>query len=490
MKKRNCVYTILILFLFSAAIGCKKFVDVSPPATSITGSSVYNSNATASAVLTGIYTMMSTPNIAIAGDISSLTMYAGLSADEFAIASKLLTNLRLVAYYHNSLSAAQGYGSEYWNILYPYIFACNAAIEGLNSSVGLTPSVKQHLIGEAKFLRAYYYFYLVNLYGDLPLVLSSDYTANASMGRSPSSKVYAQIIDDLHDAGNLLSPVYVDASTINPSFDRVRPTSWAAIGMLARSYLYSGNWQGADSASSVLIGNDLFGLSALDTVFLRSSVDGVTVVNKEAIWQLQPVSSSPANTFDGLYFNMPATGPGTGANFGVYLGDSLVNSFENGDNRKTHWVGNVTISSTGTTYYYPSKYKVNSTSAGLQVTEHLMLLRLGEQYLIRAEARAQEGNLLGAQEDLNAIRTRAGLPPTNASTQTELLAAIRHERQVELFAELGHRWFDLKRTGAIDGVMQTATSAKGGTWNNLAQLYPILNSDIQLDPNLKQNPGY
>jgi len=354
--------------------------------------------------------------------------------------------------------------------------------------VGLTPSVRQQLLGEAKFMRAYFYFYLVNLYGDVPMPLASDYTLSVSLARTASAQVYSQIIRDLHDAQQLLSTTYTDGSAINPSQDRVRPTSWAATAMLARAYLYSGNWTGADSASSVLINNtNLFKLSSLDTVFLRTNLNG-NVVNREAIWQLQPVTSSPANTFDGLLFNMPPTGPSTGTNFGVYLSSGLVNSFDSGDNRKVHWVGNITV--LGTTYYYPHKYKVNSTTIGIPVTEHLMLLRLGEQFLIRAEARAEEGNLSGAQADLDTIRARAGLAPTSVSTQTNLLAAIRHERQVELFAELGHRWFDLKRTGTVNGAMLTAEPAKGGTWNTYEQLYPILIGDIQVDPNLKQNTGY
>lgn len=488
MKKINRIYYFLLLSLFLGQIGCRKFIEVSPPVTSITGASAYASNATAVGVLTGLYTQMANARVSDPGDISSLTMFAGVSADEFAVWTNQSANLTLQAYYKNALSASLKSGTEYWSQLYQYIFKCNASIEGLNSSTSLDPEVKQQLLGEAKFMRAYFYFYLVNMYGDVPVPLTSDYSVNISLGRAASANVYVQIIRDLHDAQKLLNAGYTDGSLLKPSLDRVRPTSWAATAMLARSYLYSGNWTGADSASSVLINNtDLFALSSLDTTFLRASLNG-NVVNKEAIWQLQPVKSSPANTLDGAAYIIPPAGPGTGLNYGVYLSNALVNSFDSGDNRKTHWVGNITFS--GDTLYYPFKYKVNSTAVGTPVTEHFMLLRLGEQYLTRAEARAHEGNIGGAQADINAIRGRAGLGPTNASTQADLLAVIQHERQVELFAELGHRWFDLKRTGAVDAVMQTVTPAKGGTWNSGAQLYPIPASDILLDPGLTQNQGY
>jgi len=119
---------------------------------------------------------------------------------------------------------------------------------------------------------------------------------------------------------------------------------------------------------------------------------------------------------------------------------------------------------------------------------------LGEQCLIRAEARAQQGNLNGAISDLDIIRKRAGLPliaNTNPGiSQSVLLTAILHERQVELFTEWGHRWLDLKRTNNVDGVMNTVTTQKGGTWNSDWQWYPITLSELQTAPNLVQNEGY
>jgi hypothetical protein len=122
--------------------------------------------------------------------------------------------------------------------------------------------------------------------------------------------------------------------------------------------------------------------------------------------------------------------------------------------------------------------------------EYPMILRLAEQYLIRAEARAQQNNLIGSQSDLNVIRTRAGLPNTSASTQQDLLSAIYRERQFELFTEMGHRWLDLKRTGSVDMIMNTETPQKGGIWKTTDQLYPLPLSEIQADINLTQNPGY
>ncbi len=116
--------------------------------------------------------------------------------------------------------------------------------------------------------------------------------------------------------------------------------------------------------------------------------------------------------------------------------------------------------------------------------------RVAEQYLIRAEAKAQLGDLKGALEDLNTIRDRAGLADYNSSSQEQIVDEIIHERQIELFSEWGNRWLDLKRTDKVDAVMTDVSSQKGGIWNSFDRLYPIPFLDLQKDPNLVQNPGY
>ena len=116
-----------------------------------------------------------------------------------------------------------------------------------------------------------------------------------------------------------------------------------------------------------------------------------------------------------------------------------------------------------------------------------MVLRLAEQYLIRAEARAQQNNISGAQSDVNVIRNRAGLANTTATTQGTLLSAIEHERQIELFAEWGHRWMDLKRTNRADAILGPL---KSSNWQSSDVLFPIPLTQIQNDPNFTQNSGY
>jgi hypothetical protein len=335
-------------------------------------------------------------------------------------------------------------------------------------------------------MRAFFYFYLVNLYGDVPLLTNPNWQMNLQLSRTPKTQVYQQIITDLTEAQHLLSNQYLDVN-LQPYTgvpERVRPTSWAATALLARTYLYMGDWVNAEAQATMLINSSLYALTSLGDAFLKNKT--------EAIWQLQPVVTAQ-NTNDAILFLLPASGPN--AAFPVYLSSQLLTSFEPGDNRrfKRNWVDSVKVGNV--TYYFPYKYKVgkaaNVTSLS-QLTEYLTVLRLGEQYLIRAEAKAQQNNITGALADLNAIRNRAGLPNSTASDKDALLVAILHERQVELFSEWGHRWLDLKRTGKVDAVLSIVRplKAKGAPWQSWMQLYPILYNDILKDPILSQNAGY
>jgi hypothetical protein len=476
MKK--LIYTLCIICFCD----CTKWTAAPPPTTSISSATVYSSDATAIAAVTSLYTTMAASSVMAPGSINALSLWCALSSDEMGYWSGM-SNLAAWAYYRNELSAViGGAGSEFYDSLYSAVYTCNATIQGLSAATGLTPAVRQQLLGEAKFVRALCYFYLVNLYGEVPMPLTMNTQVNASLARSTVAQVYRQILADLQDAAANLSLVFLDSTLLNPDMERVRPTRWAALALLARTDLYTGDWAGAENAADTVIANSsLFQLGTLSTVFLKASLN-----NNEAIWQLQPVNEG-WNSEDAKAFIMPANGPGgNGYNMGVYMSAGLLAAFEPGDLRRISWVDSTIVDTL--TFYYPYKYKVNTY--GAPVTEYPTLLRLGELYLIRAEARAHLNELSGAAADLNMIRARAGLGPTGAGTQQELLQAIQHERRVELFTEGGQRWLDLKRTAAVDSVLSVITPQKGGIWNSYQQLYPIPLADITVDPNLSQNEGY
>lgn len=456
---------LIIAMAFTLLCSCSEFLDVGTPSTQIARQDVYADDATAKAALNGIYSEMIFSGGFASGAVGSITLLAGRSSDEFIDHS----GSRIAEFSNNALTENNPYlGSNIWNEPYRYIYYANAALEGLFQSQDVTPATKQQLRGEALFIRAFCYFYLVNLFGDVPLLTSTDFKSNSVAHRSTASVIYDQIISDLNAARSLLPTDYSSSYG-----ERTKPNHGAATALLARTYLYQEKWGMADEIASEVIENPLYGLeNDLDAAFLKNST--------EAIWQLIP-SAGTINTQEGALFILTSTPTE------VSLSNSLVESFEAGDLRRAHWVGS--IESAGNTYYYPFKYKIKS---GATISEYSMVLRLAEQYLIRAEARARMEDLDGAIDDLDIIRARAGLPlysETNpALTQTEVLEAIQQERRVELFSEWGHRWVDLKRTGQADAVLSVE---KSGSWQATDVLYPIPFSEIQNNQNLlPQNPGY
>jgi hypothetical protein len=282
--------------------------------------------------------------------------------------------------------------------------------------------------------------------------------------RIPENEVYVLIKNDLEHAISLLPEDYITE-------ERVRPNKWTAAALLARVNLYMGVWdEASNAASAVLNETELYSWEAeLDKVFLKESTT--------TIWQFLPKfagdNTLEAETFS--FFNGP---PPLSA-----LSSSLMTSFTAGDQRKMHWI---TAVSDGTdVWYHASKYKAAGNTGSSM--EYSIVFRLAEQYLIRAEARAHQGNLIGAKEDLNKIRHTAGLPDTDAATAPEIIDAVLEERRVELFTEFGQRFFDLKRTGKLD----TALSPIKAGWNSTDLNFPIPESELLLNPNLApQNAGY
>lgn len=465
----------LLLFVVVVFSGCKKLVEIDAPVSSVNQINVFNNDATAISALNGIYTNMTNESSPFNGK-QSISLKAGLSADELALFSDV-TNGTLIAYYQNDLSVNNSNGSELWSPLYGFVYYSNSAIEGLEASKDLSSNVKKQLIGEAKFLRAFSYFYLINLFGEVPLVLTTNYKDNVSLSRASKQDLYQQIINDLKEALVLLSDNFLDGTLLKSSPDRNRPTTWAASALLARVYLYIGDWTNAEMQASTIINNSFFELSTLDKVFLLASLG-----NKEGIWQLQPTYEG-WNTEDAKTFVVNNT---PGDEKPVYLSHNLFNTIDSGDERKAKWIKDTIIN--GVSYPYAFKYK--NAEFGSAVDEHLIVFRLAEQYLIRAEARAQLNNVNDALSDLNQIRSRANFATLTITDKNTLLDTILKERRIELFSEWGHRWLDLKRRGVIDEVMSVAASQKGGIWQSYKQLFPLPLVDLERDPNLHQNSGY
>ena len=494
------IYTSAIIFLLLLYISaCSKLVTIPEPSSSITISEVFSSDATATSAIAGIYTQLingtyGVNNSNYATNVFSnglATILAGLSSDELQSTTANNGLYQIAANNLTAIFADQSYIPTLWTSAYEIgIYGANAVLEGIDASKSpnLSDSTRKQLTGEAKFIRAFCHFYLTNFYGDVPLVLTTDFNKTATLGRARQADVYAQIILDLKDAQTALPDNYISTGS-----QRIRPNKWAATALLASAYLYAGdNTNAAIQASSVIDHAALYHLEpSLNDVFLTTS--------NEAIWQLQQNTSIPnlgnATPEGELWLPNPLH---TGQPSIISLTSQLVNTFEPGDKRRMNWIDSTNYTpapgTPASTYYFPYKYKTGSYNhtLGGTASEYYTVLRLAEQYLIRAEAEANgaSGGAAAAITDVNAIRNRAGLGNLPATLQgDDLKAAIAKEWQTEFFCEWGHRWFNLKRTGQAHNVL-SSIPAKMPWKGDYQLLYPIPTPEIVIDHSLSQNPGY
>jgi len=463
------VLTGLLALTATAGSGCKKYLEVDLPKTEVLTSSVFSNDDAAKLAIAGLYLGMKNTFL------YNTTRYAAFSADELTYYISYVTYDPMVA---DKVDVANVGTQELWDNFYSTIYNANAIIENAEASTGLTTAYKTQIIGEAKFFRAFSHFYLVNLFGKVPLITTTDVTKTMYAPRTPVDSVYAQIKADLTDAMNTLPADYAIAAG-----ERIRANKWAAVALLARVYLYTKDWANAEAMSAAVMSNSNYTLQTaanINNVFKKN--------NTESILQWQ---RSQGNTTEALLYLNTYTFNGY---FDHRMQPGLVSSFETGDLRKANWMLTATYSNTGGSGTFSTPYKYKRASATPN-DENYVFLRLGEQYLIRAEARAQLNNTSGAQADINAIRNRAGLANTTANNKASLLAAIEQERRVEFFCEWGHRWFDLKRWPSL---VSPATKTRADdvlgalktTWTSTAVFFPIPATAITTNPYLEQNSGY
>ncbi len=455
------IQTICLSVCLFLMLGCEDFLEVDDPFGQIPHQEVFEDETTATAAVTTLYSKLR-DQILLTGNFSGVGFTMGLYADELDYYN--IPGHALELLYQHQVLPSNSVVESTWNSSYHLIYLSNVALEGLDASETLPEAVKNQLRGEVLFIRALTHFYLVNLYGDVPYITTTDYEVNSRVSRMPIDIVYENILMDLTEAKSLLGDAYVTG-------ERTRANRWVVSAMLAKVYLYIRQWENAENESSLLINNSsLFNMETnIENEFLRESLS--------TILQLTPKNAGD-NTLEASIFIFSSGMPPFAA-----LNQSLVESMEVGDLRREHWIGFVTDGTN--VFYYPNKYKQN-TNTGISL-EYSIVFRLAEQYLIRAEARAMQSNFGGAQQDINTIRQRAGLQDTPASTTEELLQAILDERRFELFTEHGHRWFDIRRFGVAGEVL---ASIKPG-WKPTNVLLPVPESELLMNPNLNpQNPGY
>lgn len=465
---------ILVCFLLLMTIvvmpACKKLIRQNP-ITEVNGDQLFSSDQSATSVVLGITTKIME---AVSFFNGQGTRNLGLYGDELIRNSS--PGASDLAFFNNDVKTSEPVVLEWWNTGYYYVYCANSTLEKLERSTALSTAVKQQLQGETRFLRALVYFYLVNLYGQLPLVLVTDPAITSGLLKSPEPVIYNQVISDLLQAYAEVEEAY--PVMIGRPSNRCRVNKATVSALLAKAYLYVGNYANAALYSSRVINDAQYRLEAdPDKVFLAQSA--------ETIFGLYPTNKT-YNTSEGRVFLSGGSKP-------LYiLTDYLLQRFEALDGRLQKWTKNIQV--TSGTVAIPYKYKVFASE---EVLEYTVLLRLADMYMVRAEAYWAQGNLPEAIQDVNKIRGRAGLSLLPGSlTVAEVREAIERENQLEFFAELGHRFLDLKRWSSLNPATPHLKRAddvfaitKPGKWKDYMINLPIPRSEVQKSA-ITQNPGY
>jgi starch-binding outer membrane protein, SusD/RagB family len=337
-----------------------------------------------------------------------------------------------------------------WADGYDGINRANGVLAGIPDAPDLSSAQGSRYRGEALFIRAMHYVYLARWFGGVPLVLlpSKGVGEESLVARSTVQEIYARIIQDLEEAVTLL-PAGKEPG---------KATKGAANALLARVYLEDGKYTQARDKAAAVIADPSYSLVSNFRTLYTSKHSG------ESIYEVHfTVNNGNALAF--WFFPQEE-----GGRWGFSPTAELYGLYGPTDVRR-----NASINITANKRYI-YKYPRISTE-----DDNLILLRLAEMYLIRAEANAQ----LGAPDatvlaDINAVRTRAGATPVSASGKAALMDAILNERRLELAFE-GHRFFDLRRHGKAASKLQLAADRL---------VLPIPQAERDVNPNLEQNDGY
>jgi tetratricopeptide (TPR) repeat protein len=359
---------------------------------------------------------------------------------------------------------------------YDGINRCNQALNMIPKLDKADPALRERLMGEAKFLRAFMYFTLVKCYGGVPIVdrlqsPTSEEDKKMLLTRKPVAEVYAFIEKDLQEAIAVLPNRSAYAAD-----EKARASKGAAYALLAKVSLYQKKWQQVVDNCNQITGY------ALNPSY-------------ESIFEINGNGAVPTKGIAGYSNTQGARGAG-GWGWGFNVpSQSLLNAYEPGDVRKdatiifrnsTLYDGRVVPETVENPMYNFKAYSSAYTDAW-ETDANIKYLRYGEVLLMKAEALNELGQTSEAIGLLNQIRHRAGLGDTPATSQTAVRSAIWKERRVELAFEFD-RFFDLVRTGQAE----SAFAADGKVFTvGKNELFPIPASFIlQADGLSAQNPGY
>jgi len=502
--QKNILKMASVLFLVSLLVSCKKWVDYDPQEDfKITDQDYLKSESDYRTMAVSVYTPLQWLNqIVPVGDIATDNAVAGGES-----ASDVLSLQQIDDYTHNGNNVTL---TEFWQGAYEGINRANYLLqfkEANPAGAAVSFAGKDALYGEVLFLRAYYYFELVRLYGDVPFFVDKRLALSESgkLVRSPKADVYKQIEADLASAIAVLPTIQVEKGKV---------TKYAAQALLGKVFLYENKFTESAAMLENVISSNAFSLvSNFASIFLPAGENG-----PESVFEIQYSNGSPYYNWGGVTrgqgnFSVQQCGvrgiSGTAAmpyasGWSTNLPtQNLANAYEAGDQRKSATLLDMEAYKTGNpaleityqvapyrnTGLYNKKYlPLKGETSGqveLNYSNNFRTIRYADVLLMAAEAlnRAPAPNDAKARGYLNKVQERAFGSSVNNTTASgaSLTQAIWRERRLELAME-GHRFFDLVRTG------QAATTIAGFKVGQ-HEVFPIPQAEVEVS-GLPQNNGY
>lgn len=436
---------------------CEKLLEVETPENQIDKGLVFEDVQTANAALAGLYSGIR-DNSTVSGDQAGPVL--GVYTDDlenYAVA----TSNGIIDVYRNQHIESNSVINNFWSNNYKQVYNANAILEGIESSKGLQQADKNRIKGESLFLRSLLFFHLQQIFGDIAYPFTTNYQINQHINRTPLVEVLQRLESDLKESAGLLADNYSNSERIFANKKTVEM-------LLGKVLMEQQRWSEAEILLKGIVQNSQYVWETdLSKVFLKSG--------KHILWQLKPSQVGNPTVEANIYFF------GNTAPTNYALSPNLYASFESNDQRRQKWISSTVIGAN--TWYKADKYKlrVNNT------TEYSIVFRLEEVYLLLAECLAKQNKIQEALPWVNAVRNRAGLSMLPSSiTQNVLLDSILTENRKEFFAEMGKRFFDLKRAGKLDQLINVKPN-----WKTFHKYWPVPQQELLLNPSLNpQNSGY
>lgn len=480
------IYLLSIVFLVS----CNDFLK-EEPRSSISPAQFYQSDDEANAGAKGVYFKIAQLFGGGSGVQWDLNYWLHYGTD---IARPTGGRESQYSFHIYTLSVAtEGCAPDLWRTLYRGVAdACNL-IDNVSNSSKISEKVKKQIVAEGKLYRAFYYYYLTSLWGDVPFIehFDTDY-AISGLSRTNVSEIRNYIIKDLEEC--------VDYLPISSSDSyKGRPTKWAGKVMLCKFYAWEKQWEKLSKLCEEIIQN-----SPHKLVDEYSNLWGLkNEYNSEFIWEFDFVqyvfSQQKTTQMFPRSTDEKTDDPElsrTFSGFGLLTAtDEFIDSFDKSDKRRIWYKWLDGDSRVNFNYNYVAKFLDEPKDA---VRYHsginIPYFRLADVYLMQAEAENEVNNgpTQKAYERINMIRKRAGLSPLSGRNKDEFFIDIMNERKWELAFEY-NRKLDLCRWNKLVDVVKTMSKSnpEGAKYVDVHhQLLPIPSKEIAKNPNLTQNPGY